>query len=145
MGFPALALRLESSSSESAVPVSDGPLRLTVTVTMGHSASAVEFRQAHRRSPWVRLTSSAHPSASVWLPSPWPQPSRCRRHVTLSLGAGGLPGSSSHQPVNYMNRKCCAKADRGNYSRSGLTALSGQVQSLGAVGWWYTGTKRDRD
>jgi hypothetical protein len=41
------------------------------------------------------------------------------------------------QPVNYVNRECCAKADRANYSRSGLTALS-QVRR--AVSWvWAKG------
>jgi hypothetical protein len=41
------------------------------------------------------------------------------------------------QPVNYVNRKCCAKPDVDKYSRSGLTALS-QVRR--AVSWvWAKG------
>jgi hypothetical protein len=58
--------------------------------------------------------------------------------VLTDLSPGpARPSGPGSQPVNYVNRKCCAKPDVDKYSRSGLTALS-QVRR--AVSWvWAKG------
>jgi hypothetical protein len=70
-----------------------------------------------------------------------PCTANCIKPLAISMFTSSFgrdsEGARERQPVNYVNRKCCAKADVYNYSRSGLTALS-QVRR--AVSWvWAKG------
>jgi hypothetical protein len=49
-------------------------------------------------------------------------------------------GREFSQLVNYVNRKCCAKLDVYNYSRSDLTALSQVRRAVSLV--WAKGARR---